>query len=70
MRAAAYFCLTLGEIIDGQILSTALEGVDIAASLQPGKEGYKTALSIASELHHQKVIVLQESFAANEKQKN
>jgi vacuolar-type H+-ATPase subunit F/Vma7 len=69
LRAAAYFCLTLSEIIDGQILSAALEGADIAVSLQPGKEGYKTALSVASELHHQKVIVLQESIAANEKEK-
>jgi hypothetical protein len=69
MRSAAYFCLTLKEIIDGQILSAALEGADIAVSLQSGKEGYKTALSVASQLHHQKVIVLQESIAANEKEK-
>lgn len=69
MRAAAYFCLTLSEIIDGQILSTALEGAGIAVSLQPGKEGYKTAMGVASEIHHQKVIVLEESIAANQKEK-
>jgi hypothetical protein len=69
MRAAAYFCLTLREIIDGKLLSAALEGSGIAVSLQPGKEGYKTAMGVASEIHHQKVIVLEEDIAANEKQK-
>lgn len=70
VRAAAYFCLTLSEKVDGQVLSESLEGAGININLQPGKEGYKEALRIATQFHQEKMAVLQENMAVVDKAKN